>query len=160
MRVSLREFKEEDLARLHQWAERIGSGRFMSRYMPKGRDFSEASDAVLLWSVILVEGVDAGVVWLERAAQSDVAVLGILLSNSERFGQGIGTEAIGLAIEQLRGASWSGAVTLNVRQSNSRAIACYRKCGFRVVGDDIRCARGSTFRYLVMERRIPGANAP
>lgn len=159
MAVSLRDFGEDDLPLLHEWARRIDSAQFMSRIMPVGDSFAEARDRALVWSVILEDGAEVGVIWLERSAQSEKAALGILLADAEYFGRGIGGEAIRLAVEKLERRTDTEAVTLNVRESNSRAIACYEKCGFRVVASGEKGKPGATLKYVTMERDLPRGNA-
>jgi RimJ/RimL family protein N-acetyltransferase len=159
MAVSLRDFGEDDLPLLQQWARHIDSAQFMSRIMPLGNDFAEAQGRALVWSVILDDGAEVGAIWLERAAQPEKAVLGILLADTEYFGRGIGGEAIHLAVEKLERRTESVAVTLNVRESNSRAIACYEKCGFRVVTSGEKGKPGATFKYVTMERYLTRGNA-
>lgn len=61
------------------------------------------------------------------------ADLGICLGPPHQ-GRGLGTEAMGLLLELLRTAEGIGKVTLRVRADNGRAIACYRKLGFRECG--------------------------
>jgi len=159
MAVSLRDFGEEDLPLLYDWAARIDSSQFMSRIMPVGGSFAEVRDRALVWSVILEDGVDMGVIWLERSVQPDKAVLGILLADTDHFGHGIGGEAIHLAVEQLERTTDTVAVTLNVRESNGRAIACYEKCGFRVVASGEKCKPGAEFKYVTMERDLTRGKA-
>jgi len=89
---------------------------------------------LFFWSIILVDGLETGTLWLEKAQPADkTATLGILLGATAQFGRGIGQQAIPLGIQQAASQLSFHMVTLNVRQSNLRAIACYQKCGFQIV---------------------------
>jgi len=152
--VHLRDFVEADRPKLDEWARRIDSAQYMSRYTPKAVHAAVTTDQERLhwWYVIVADGAEVGTVWLEQDQRSDTVVLGILLGDSPLFGHGIGRNAINLAIEQAgRGGSFR-LVRLNVRADNARAIGCYERCGFHVAGSGTRQAGGKEFRYLSMEK--------
>lgn len=150
--VSLRDFGEADRPRLDEWARRIDSTTYMSRYAPKAGE-------CLLWCVIEAHGTDVGTVWLERAAASDEANLGILLGDPCLFGQGIGKRAIDLAIAKACSLVPLRVIRLHVRDDNARAIACYEHCGFRVVGSGTREAGGRRYGFFGMEKRLDNESA-
>lgn len=150
--VSLRDFAEADRPRLEDWAHRIGSENYMSRYCPN-------PGACLLWCVIEAQGDDAGTVWVERAAGSNEAVLGILLGEPRLFGLGIGRRAIELAIAKARTIAPLRVLRLHVRENNVRAIACYEHCGFHVVASGTRELGGRTYAFLRMEKRLDSESA-
>jgi RimJ/RimL family protein N-acetyltransferase len=124
----------------------------MSRYTPKAEE-------CLLWCVIQAQGADVGTVWLERAAGSDEANLGILLGDPELFGRGIGKRAIELAIAKACRRAPLRVVRLHVRDDNARAITCYERCGFCIVGSGVREAGGRRYRFFGMEKRLDGESA-
>lgn len=132
MKASLRPFEENDLPSLQTWAEEIEAQRFMSRILPRQPDRNPNSqESLLSWYVILRDNQGVGVVWLEKAADNDeVAVLGILIGYNDLLGHGIGEQAINLAIDKSHTRLNFKSVQVNVRESNTRAISCYRKCGF------------------------------
>src|SRR5262245_40155376 len=143
MNVTLREFQEDDIARLEIWAKHIGSEVFMSRYRPRNLAVSSNSpEQEILWFVIRFSGRDVGTIWLESDVGSDQAVLGILLGEESLLGLGIGQKAINLALETARQLGRLRTVLLNVRENNTRAIACYKKCGFQMVGSGVKRANG------------------
>jgi RimJ/RimL family protein N-acetyltransferase len=49
-------------------------------------------------------------------------------------GRGLGTEAVRLLLAHAFGALGLTTVRLRVLAFNARALACYRRCGFREVG--------------------------
>ena len=119
----------------------------MSRYVPR-------PEKCFLWWVIQAGGNDVGTLWLE-SAEPQTVLLGVLLGDPELYGRGIGSRAIALALEQVSRAASIRTVRLNVRAGNGRAIACYERCGFRVVASGTREALGSRHEFLTMERQVP-----
>jgi len=96
----------------------------MSRYLP---DRSQT----VLWKIVIVDGVETGTTWVERKAGLPNAVfLGILIGQLDLLGQGIGRAVINDVIANVRAIAGDVSIRLNVRRSNARAIACYRRCGF------------------------------
>ena len=91
-------------------------------------------DAGLHWYVITESGLDAGTIWIEVLPTQAEAVLGVFLGDPSKFGHGIGTAAIELAISAFRHSHPQLPIVLRVRQANARAIACYRRAGFVVTG--------------------------
>jgi len=67
--------------------------------------------------------------------------LGILLGRQDKLGRGIGTKAIPLAIKQSQQVLAFKSVELNVRKTNVRAIACYKHCGFAIVGEEQKVSK-------------------
>src|SRR5262245_31643668 len=156
MDVTLREFQEADIARLEAWAKHIGSEVFMSRYRPRNPSITAHSpEQGILWFVIQFSRRDVGTIWLESDTGSDQAVLGILLGEESIFGLGIGQKAINLALEKARQLGQFRTVLLNVRENNTRAITCYKKCGFHTVASGVkRSNTGIDIPYLTMQRSI------
>lgn len=150
--VSLRDFVESDRPLIDAWAQRIGSTNYMARYTP-------APGSCLLWCIVQADGLDVGTVWLENLAEPGAANLGILLGDPSVFGRGIGQKAINLAIEKACATSQLRAIRLHVRDGNERAIACYERCGFRVVDSTTRVAGGKSYMVLGMERLLDHRSA-
>jgi RimJ/RimL family protein N-acetyltransferase len=139
MPVALRAFQPPDIQRLDQWAVNIGIDDFMSRSRPKvAAATSHDPSNGLLWFVITDADIDIGTVWLEPSEQPKESILGIFLGDQSAFGRGIGSQAIRLALSELWALYPSHNVTLNVRQANSRAIACYKKIGFSITSDGFK----------------------
>lgn len=68
------------------------------------------------------------------------AALAIGIDDPAYLGRGYGSEAIRLALTHAF-SSGLHRVSLRVLASNARAIACYRKCGFREEGREREAAR-------------------
>jgi RimJ/RimL family protein N-acetyltransferase len=137
MKVSLRKFTFKDLVPYQNWRDEIDARQYMSQFYPKAFNGRDTDNPTLyVWYVIVVDGVDVGTIWLEKDHPKDnLASLGILIGRQDKFGQGIGTKAIPLAIKQSQWALAFKSVELNVRKTNVRAIACYKHCGFTIVGE-------------------------
>jgi RimJ/RimL family protein N-acetyltransferase len=154
MSIILRPITFRDIETCQHWAREIKVEQYQSRFYPKtfnGNDIS-GYDLLRCWYIILADSEEVGTVWLEKhAVEDEVAILGIMLGNKEKFGKGIGRAAILQTIKQSRPQLGFLAVELNVRKINSRAIACYRHCGFNTICDGIKIGKdGNEIPYLTM----------
>lgn len=75
--------------------------------------------------------------------------LGIRIGNSDFWGQGYGTEVIGLLVDHCFTHTNVSRVWLKVLPGNIRAIKCYTRCGFGRVG---KLALDG-YDFIVMERK-------
>ncbi|MFN3766895.1 MAG: GNAT family N-acetyltransferase [Ectopseudomonas guguanensis] len=155
-RITLRPLQTRDLPQLDTWAQAIDTRQFMSRCRPLTPSADKhAPERGLLWLVIQVDGADVGTVWLEKEASTPQAILGIFIGVESWFGRGIGSEAICQVLRVAQATKFCTAVRLNVRQSNSRAISCYRHCGFVVSHHGNKLMEdGSEMAYLTMCRQL------
>jgi len=151
--VTIREKRADDWPLIQRWAEQIGWSQYMSRIHP----YTFTPDSFpnrenVCWYVIVVDGLDAGEIWLEKkTAGDDTAILGILIGDPHLHGRGIGRRAIPLAIADARERLRFDRVELHTRLSNRRAIACYRRCGFRVASEGEKVfPDGSRMPYCTM----------
>jgi RimJ/RimL family protein N-acetyltransferase len=154
MNLSLRSFTSNDIGTCEQWARDIAAEQFQSRHHPRsfnGKDFY-SNKVLWSWYIIIVDGEEVGTVWLEKNTITDeVAILGVMLSQKDKFGKGIGREAILQAIKQARNQLGYLSVELNVRKDNIRAIACYQHCGFIIIREGIKISKdGKEIPYLTM----------
>lgn len=62
------------------------------------------------------------------------AVLGIFIGDKEYWNKGYGTEAIGLLLDFSFNLLNLNSIMLIVHAFNKRAIRCYEKCGFKLIG--------------------------
>ena len=151
MEVSLRTFEIKDLPILEKWVQAIESDQFMSRYRPGLDALGPGNTPAPLWFVIVVDGIAVGTLWFESGIEPNEALLGILLGDNSIFGRGIGRRAIELAIEQLKSLVAVARISLNVRATNTRAISCYLRCGFKTTGiSEKQLADGSFMPYHTM----------
>ena len=135
----MKEISESDLAVYAAWVSALQGKEYMSRFHPQEYiDRGIIKTDNMIWdAIMLTDGAfckPIGSVWLERKeANDDFAVLGILIGDERRFGQGIGRNAIALVeVEAKRKFSGLKKIRLNVRSGNARAIACYKKAGFTI----------------------------
>jgi RimJ/RimL family protein N-acetyltransferase len=146
-KIELRTATEDDIPRIEMWAREIDAGQYMSRHLPEQSD-------VLLWKIIVVDGTEAGTAWAERkGGMPGVVFLGIFIGRSELLGEGIGSTVVSDVIANVHATAGDVSIRLNVRSSNTRAIACYRKCGFvqiasgQKVGTDGALIQTMTMQY-------------
>jgi len=131
--TALRAFRQDDLQLVAGWANAFDLEKYVSRLRPRDA-LAVCHDPQngLLWFVIVSSGVDVGTIWLEPGEQPNESILGVYLKDPSVFGQGIGSQAIQLALEECRRRHPTRVITLRVRQDNARAIACYKKLGFLI----------------------------
>lgn len=158
MNISLRFMQIDDLSMVSGWYQAIDSMKYYAtRYLPKAFN---GADAVrreeYACYIILAEGVECGIVWLEKDNPGDnQAVLGIMLGSTDSFGRGIGTEAIRQVITNAQTQLSYSSVSLNVRQSNARGISCYKKCGFEIIDEGSKAiSSGERIEYYTMQRTL------
>jgi RimJ/RimL family protein N-acetyltransferase len=162
-RIHLRAFEVEDLDTVVRWvnneavtshlsdaliypvskADEIKWLESVSMANPREKVFAiETSSGRLIGSVGLRE-----VNWVERKAE-----LGIMIGETDCWGQGYGTAAV---LEVLRIAFEKmnlNRVWLRVYENNTRAIRVYEKCGFRQEGvlREDHCSGGAYYNTLIM----------
>ncbi len=81
--------------------------------------------------VITVDGLDAG--WIQQRLDREALFLGSIYIVPTMQGRGVGTHVIQNLVDHAR--SQSKAVTLSVMKNN-RAIALYKRLGFRITHED------------------------
>lgn len=105
---------------------------YQTRIHPNNhQDFQRLiAEKLLIWYYIEVDNKFIGSIWLEKAlTETNSAVLGIFICDNIYRGLGIGEKAIQLVLKNANYLSVK-IIELNVRANNSRAISCYKKCGF------------------------------
>jgi RimJ/RimL family protein N-acetyltransferase len=131
--VSLRPVAAADQPSIDRWAAVVADHLSRTRPYAVGVDHHDP-DRGLFWYVIVDCARDVGTVWVELPPGSDEPVLGVYLGEASLFGRGIGTAAVRLAVAEFRGVHPQLSVSLRVRRTNERAIACYRGIGFTITG--------------------------
>jgi RimJ/RimL family protein N-acetyltransferase len=140
----------DDQADIQRWAG------FAAGHMSRTHPLDAAADchapaSGLYWYIIVADGRDVGTVWVELAPGAGEALLGVFLCDAAHVGRGIGTAAVELALAEFRAARPGLPVTLRVRRTNERAIACYRRVGFTVTGSGTKSLpSGETVPYYSM----------
>ena len=100
-------------------------------YLEKPEDSSKYYFSIVtlekdeLIGTISLEGID----YIHR-----IATLGIFIGNTEYRSKGIGQEAIRLILDYGFNYLNLNNIKLDVLSCNPRAIACYKKCGFKEYG--------------------------
>lgn len=141
--LSLRPVAASDRHQIQRWAAAINSSEFMARYEP-------LADQSLLWDIVHRAGQDVGVAWLERTEIPDQARLGIMLAAPALLGRGIGQAAVMQVLAKARHCLSMRSVVLNVRETNTRAITCYERCGFTREARSLRHADGREYAVWQM----------
>jgi aminoglycoside 6'-N-acetyltransferase len=135
-RVTLRPGDRADAAVLHAILAEPSVARWWGEPDPVGAITDEllGSDSSALL-VIEVDGQVAGGIQFHEETEQMYRHAGIDIYLGERFqGRGAGSEAVGLLARFLFEQRGHHRITIDPAAANLRAIACYRKVGFRPVG--------------------------
>jgi RimJ/RimL family protein N-acetyltransferase len=137
MNITFRQFRTDDLLLYENWRNDINAQHHMSNfYPPQFNGEIVTSSNLYVWYVFLVDGADVGTIWLEKENLHDSVVsLGIMIGHPDKLGIGLGQQVIPLAIELAHAELRFEGVQLSVRKTNSRAIGCYKACGFRIIAE-------------------------
>jgi RimJ/RimL family protein N-acetyltransferase len=103
------------------------------------------SDAADVWFAALVAETHAwvmdlgdrfiGTLTIHSMVPADSrASVAIAIFDETRLGQGYGREALGLAIGHVFEVLELHRLSIRVLASNTRAVRCYEKCGFKIEG--------------------------
>lgn len=124
--IKLVEINQNNLEHYQLFARKYNSTlcEFQSRIYP-----SKSSD-IVNWYYIKLNQKYIGSIWLEKQANMPFAVLGIFIADEEFRNKGFGTLAVNAIISTAASKMQIDEIRLNVRESNTRAIKCYIKCGF------------------------------
>lgn len=135
MQINLRHFQHKDKSLLDDWCRNIDAHQYMSNVHPSALNHEDTgSSDHFKWYVIQKDKIDIGTIWLEKLPNEVSSVkLGILIGSEQHFGKRIGRRAIELAIQKAKSSFAFDRVILHVRRTNTRAIRCYSRCGFRIV---------------------------
>ena len=99
---------------------------------------------VIVWS-LYVRDVHIGMVTISNITRTS-AEFGIRIGAKEYWGRGFGTIFTSAALDYCFNTLGLTCVQLKVLPTNTRAVRCYEKCGFRHEGR-LRKARFSDGRY-------------
>ena len=137
MNITFRQFRTDDLLLYENWRNEINAHHHMSNFYPPQFNGEIVTISNLyVWYVILVDGTDLGTIWLEKEKLHDSIVsLGIMIGHADKLGIGLGQQVIPLAIELAHTKLKFEGIQLRVRKTNFRAIGCYKKCGFGIIGE-------------------------
>lgn len=131
------EFEAINKSNLYQYKEYENAyetdlKEYQSRIYP-----SETAEK-LCWYHIKCDNKYIGAIWLEKEAENEFAVLGIFIADKTYRNKGIGTKAIRQILKNDLPVIGTETVILRVREKNKRAIACYKKLGFKETRKYIR----------------------
>ena len=140
-RVSLRPVEKEDVPDLERWINDEEVRRNLLSFLPMNKADEEewvagiskkkATEIVL---IITVKGKPIGTVGFHIRPNDRNATLGIGIGEKRYWGKGYGTEAITLILRYAFNTLNLRKMCLGVIAFNKRAVACYKKCGFKEEG--------------------------
>lgn len=145
-RVILRDYRKEDLPCIREWVNDIEITKYLSNLFIFPHTYNQTENflngilegkndykAFIIANKETEEYVGQidliKIDWINR-----VATLGIVIGNNDNLGKGYGTEAIKLMEDFVFNTLNLHKLDLLVADFNERAIACYKKCGFKEEG--------------------------
>jgi len=139
-----------------KWQNDPELAAYLSRLSPNNCSVGDYDASKICWFIIEEDACDIGSVWLEKdTKESEAVILGIFISGEQYRGKGIGNHVIKEAIRISKQRIPFTSVKLNVRKSNLRAIRCYEKCGFIILGEGKKTASdGTIIDYYKMEMKV------
>ena len=137
----------EDIEKFTEWlndfetTDYIGrSGAIMTIEKEKEYLESHSGDEACFVIVRLSDDEVIGTVGLEKISHlKRIATLGIFIGDKESRNKGYGTEAIKLILEYGFKYLNLNNIKLDLMEFNERALACYKKCGFKEYGRRRKC---------------------
>jgi len=142
-RVRLREVEASDLSALLELLEHPEVARWWGDY-DEAKLKDEVDEASLAWT-ILVDDEIAGLLTATEESEPDYKHVNLdLFVNGGRLGQGLGTDVLRTALRHLFGVRGHHRAQIDPAVGNERAIACYKRVGFKPVGVLRRAERRST----------------
>jgi len=91
---------------------------------------------------------------IQRAPGVRSALFRIVVGEKDLWGRGYGTEATRLVAEEAFATHGLGQVRLEVFRSNPRAVAAYRRVGFREVGEHVEWVGRQRLELHVIEMAL------
>jgi RimJ/RimL family protein N-acetyltransferase len=161
--VRLRAIEKTDLASCHRWFNDPEVTRYMLATYPISALAEEGwvdsaarsqSPTDRAFAIETHDGAHIGNIGLHRidwiARHADA---GIVIGEKEYWGRGYGTDAMRALLKLAFDAMNLHKVTLGVFEGNPRALRCYEKCGFRVIGTRVehRFKEGRYLNEVMME---------
>jgi RimJ/RimL family protein N-acetyltransferase len=138
--IRLRALEPADLEREYGWINDREVTQFLEMRYPASHEAERAwlegqakvsYDHLTLAIEVLDDGRHIGNIGFVEAKPEDrKGVLGIMIGDKDFWSRGYGTDAVLTVLRFGFDEMNLNRVMLHVHDSNARAIACYRKCGF------------------------------
>lgn len=137
----------EDVEKFTEWLNDFETTDYIGRSsqimtLEKEKEYLEKhSDDEAVFSIVRLEDDKLiGTVGLEQISHlRRIATLGIFIGDKESRNKGYGTEAIQLILEYGFKYLNLNNIKLDLMEFNERALACYKKCGFKEYGRRRKC---------------------
>lgn len=134
MDIKLISFQQEHLRYIEYWEKEGEIFNYLSHGRPHYlRDNDPVAEELTKLYMVKIDGRLVGCAWLEEIdLEKEQAKLGIYLGEARYRGKGIGQYTVNLVLYKAFHELNLEKVLLRVREKNTRAINCYKKCGFKI----------------------------
>ncbi|GBF32897.1 hypothetical protein DCCM_1994 [Desulfocucumis palustris] len=155
--VKLVPYTSEDASLWEKWQKNIDTSIFETTIGP--RNFTAGKRQGEEYHLYMIEyaGKKVGAAWVEQILpRISSAELGILIGEPQFWGLGIGTQAMQAMMEIAKSKLGLKFLWISVREANTRALTCYKKCGFVIKKKMpvINKSDGSYQIWVTMERML------
>ena len=137
----------EDVEKFTEWLNDFETTDYICRSsqimtLEKEKEYleSHSGDEACFVIIRLADNELIGTIGLENISHlRRIATLGIFIGDKESRNKGYGTEAIRLILEYGFKYLNLNNIKLDLMEFNERALACYKKCGFKEYGRRRKC---------------------
>ncbi|MHB8917288.1 MAG: GNAT family N-acetyltransferase [Desulfocucumaceae bacterium] len=155
--IALIDYVPDDARLWEQWFGKMDTNMFQTIVRPsKFSSTSGRSDDYYL-KIIKYGNKKVGAAWLEKInLRNGTAELGLLIGEPHLWGMGIGSKVMRAVTEMAKNDLGLKFLWVSVRESNQRAVNCYKKGGFLIVRKTpvFNKADGSYQIWVQMEKMI------
>lgn len=150
----------EDAEIYTQWLNDFDTTDYLDRScslisLQDEKKYLETAEEGYFFSIINIENDQIiGAISLERILNANrSATMGIFIGDKEYRNKGYGTEALQLILDFGFNYLNLHSINLNVMSFNERAMACYKKCGFKECGRRRECVyvNGKYYDKVMMD---------
>ena len=131
-KIHIEPFQESDITFWRTWEVNTDFSQYQTYLLPENYDTDNNEDYQIF--MICSDSVKKGAIWLEKIdLLKKAACIGLFIGDSKCWGKGIGSQSIYLILDIAFRKMNLDYVWLHVRETNSRAIRCYEKIGFKTI---------------------------
>jgi RimJ/RimL family protein N-acetyltransferase len=141
--INIRAFEQSDYLLLHKWNNNAEVIRYFRDPYPQSKKEEKKwfeklleDEEAKIFTILKKDSVPIGVVYLSKIDWRDRnARASIMIGVKKEWGKGYGVDAMKTLLKFAFEEMNLHRVELDVFEENSKAISCYKKCGFKKEGE-------------------------
>ncbi|MFZ5642165.1 MAG: GNAT family N-acetyltransferase [Bacillota bacterium] len=132
--IELIDYIPEDAKLWEQWMGNMDTNLFQTVVRPQNFSAAKGRSEDYYLKIISYGSRKIGAVWVEKISQrTATGELGLIIGEPRFWGMGLGGRAISEMISIAKNDLRLQFLWVSVRESNQRAVSCYKKGGFSIV---------------------------